>query len=803
MRKESGVTKLVAREVVRIGCWTVATALSLVVSSCSSRGMPRPTVPSEERAVLDLAPDDAYFGVRVDLRAARETPHWQAFTTLLAASGLKDAVPHLGSTDRVWLLLGGLVEAPTFAAAVPPPEALDEEESEEDADADEGYPDDYGSEMYPEEEFEAVTEPAWAGIARVFGGRLPRAVIVVDGSAAAVCATAVEGQALRRVRGYQLGVVNGIAVLLKDRRCVLTPEPVLDSLLQQDTAARTDVMGMLSQADAHGTGPILSYVVDYSAPAYAASTELQLTDARATVDAEHARLAELEAATPWVNAGGPEGSDFARNLTLINAVSRNIALWTGQTTVFALEASRITTRGLLATSVRLSHTASGYELRGRCELDSDDRATMWRELGAMYVEVARVAVDTYDIPAPYKAALAHWLGSTRFEEERDGFSYHAQGSDQLVSSVLTAVEQAQFSVEAGEGPAQEDATGPLMAQLQVVFAVEAAEEAAPQEAIAGLEPHIEAMLADDEQNRSANGLTILAEAYDSVGRHDEAVALLQRGVDRWREVVLAAGTPLDSFSGPRQEMCELARSLCEQQLRWGFAEAAEVAARVSVSDTNTCADVNPGAFFCQQLAVGQQGRASEALEHVDEHSVESAYGLLPTRAQLLIDLQQHENAYQVIRSGCAGPLGGRMCYEVHNVVYQFLTHAGANLADWDAVVDALRVMYPGAASLHSYDDHHASSLAVADCARRVRLAPRASETVDACNTARDVADRLHGTSHAASIAARVYLARALLAARRSEEHTVIASELEASRALVGPQHVLHRPTAPAAAPRRR
>lgn len=202
--------------------------------------------------------------------------------------------------------------------------------------------------------------------------------------------------------------------------------------------------------------------------------------------------------------------------------------------------------------------------------------------------------------------------------------------------------------------------------------------------------------------------------------------------------------------------------------------------------------------------MGQQGRPSEALEHVDEHAAESEYGLLPTRAQLLIDLQQHEHAYQVIRSGCAGPLGGRMCFEVHGVLYQFLTHASANLADWDAVVAALRVMYPGAASLHSYDDHHASSLAVADCARRVRLAPRASETVDACNTARDVADRLHGTGHAASIAARVYLARALLAARRTEEHSVITSELEASRALVGPQHVLHRaaPAATARQPRR-
>lgn len=552
MRKESGVTKLVAREVVRIGCWTVAAALSLVVSSCSS-GMPRPAVPSEERALLDLAPGDAYFGMRVDLRAARATPHWQEFVTLLAASGLKEAVPHLGSTDRVWLLIGGLIEAPAFESTVAPVEGPDEP-VDEDAYEDESYPEDYAAETYEEEELAVVNEPTWAPIARVFGGRLPRAVIVVEGSAAALCATAVEGQALRRVRGYQLGVVNGIAVLLKDRRCVLTPEPVLDSLLQQETTARADVMGMLSQADAHGTGPILSYVMDYRAPAYAASTELQLTDARATVEAEHARLAELEAAAPWMNAGGPEGNDFARNLRLINAVSRNIALWTAQTTVFGLEASRITTRGLFATSVQLSHASAGYELRGRCELESNDRATMWRELGAMYVEVARAAVDTYDIPAPYKAALAHWLGTTRFEEERDGFSYHALGSDQLVSAVLAAVEEAQFGVEAEEGATREDPSGPLMAQLQVVFAVEAAEEAAPQEAIAGLEPHIEAMLAD-EQNRSANGLTILADAYDSVGRHDEAVALLQRGVDRWREVVLAAGTP------PRQLLWATARDV--------------------------------------------------------------------------------------------------------------------------------------------------------------------------------------------------------------------------------------------------
>ena len=160
MLKESGVTKLVERDVSRATCpevakrsgrsgttpcLAVAAVLSLVVSSCSAGNMPRPAAPTDERALLDLAPDDAYFGMRVDLRAARETPHWEEISTLLAASGLKEAVPHLASTDRVWLILGGLIKAPTFESTVAPVEEPDEP-VDEDAYVDESYPEDYAAE---------------------------------------------------------------------------------------------------------------------------------------------------------------------------------------------------------------------------------------------------------------------------------------------------------------------------------------------------------------------------------------------------------------------------------------------------------------------------------------------------------------------------------------------------------------------------------------------------------------------------------------------------------------------------------
>lgn len=802
MHKESGVTKRMEGDAVRRSAkGAIVAVLSLALSGCSAGHMPRPAVPTEERAMLDLAPDDAYLAVRLDLRAARATPHWPALTVALAENGLKEEAPHLDATDRVWLVVGGLVEAPAFEPAVSPAEEL-EEAFEQDAYVDEGYAGEtYSEETYDEEPVD-VTEPAWVPIARLFGGRLPRAVVIIEGGASTLCQRAVEGQALRQVRGYRLGVVNGVAVLVKDQRCVLTPEPVLDSLLSQRAGVLTDVIGMLGRAGEDGTSPILSYAMDFTAPAYAASTDLQLVDARAAVDTERERLeaVDAEGGGGVFGVAGPHGG--SPHLATATLLARNLVLWSAQTTVLALEATRLTAHGFVGTTMQLSHSSAGYALHGRYALDEADRATMWRELSALYVGLARVAVATYDIPAPYKEALTAWLDSTRFDRERDGFSYRAEGSDEHVSAVLAAMQRLDTS-DAVEGDAPPDAQATQIAtQLQLMIAVSNAERVPPREAIVLLEPHVEALVTEAEQRLLGGGLGTLAAVYDSVGRHDEAVALLQRGVDRWREEIASPNGPQHDVEDPVFEMCDLAGLLCEQQLRWGFAEAAEQAALTPAGD-GTCADANLRAFYCQQVAVGVRGDARETMEHMEARPAYGPLFFARSRAQLLIETEQFAEAYQAIRASCAGPFQDRACEDVREVLAEFVTRGSASLEEWDVRMAALRTAVPGDESRNAMDDRDASSLAVADCARRVRLAPRASETLSTCRTARDVADRLHGATHPMSIAARVHLAQALSAARQTEELTAVTSELEASRALVGPLHVLHRAPQVPAAPRRR
>ena len=56
-------------------------------ASCASGGAPRPRLPAEERALLELMPNDAFLGVRVDMRALRATPHWQAIEESMTAAG--------------------------------------------------------------------------------------------------------------------------------------------------------------------------------------------------------------------------------------------------------------------------------------------------------------------------------------------------------------------------------------------------------------------------------------------------------------------------------------------------------------------------------------------------------------------------------------------------------------------------------------------------------------------------------------------------------------------------------------------
>jgi hypothetical protein len=431
-------------------------------------------------------------------------------------------------------------------------------------------------------------------------------------------------------------------------------------------------------------------------------------------------------------------------------------------------------------------------------ISDEDRSVMWRELLRMYLEIARTAVSVYEMPDEPREVLTAALGAVRVDERPDGYEVVARASDRRVTSLLEYArrEGAEYAPSMTH-PDSSDSPWVLHSQIA------SAEYDPPAAIIQALEPNIARIRALDDRDVRLNGLRGLARAYASVGRYQDARTLLSESIDedRAHAETVEHYQRSDVFAG----MCGLAAELCEQHLEWGYAEEAGQAAGVAADEGQTCADASYAAFACAQVAEARLGRAAEALAAVEQRSWGEVdvvrFGA--ARSQVLGALGRWDAAFEAARATCVGPLSGQTCPVVFPAAVEAMARGGSSLTQFDPDFEAARASYPGTASSSMATDTLASLVAIGDCARRVRLAPREANTLSACSAAYEVATTLHGAAHPRTALALVFLGLARTAAGDRAGAAAAQQELDAVRSSLGPQHPSNQPPpAPGRAARR-
>lgn len=190
-----------------------ALALALVSSSGLATGCgggtpsrtTLPQLPADEASLLELAPSDAYFVARLDLRELRASSSWDLVEARLATADEAERSIANG-TDRVYLAVGGLIDPG------PLPPQYDENGA-------------------------YVSRPDWASIAQGLHGRLPSGVVIVEGASASLCRTIIDGlETTSDTHGFHHGTKDGIVLATRGSDfCALTWEPVWEHLIADAT----------------------------------------------------------------------------------------------------------------------------------------------------------------------------------------------------------------------------------------------------------------------------------------------------------------------------------------------------------------------------------------------------------------------------------------------------------------------------------------------------------------------------------------------------------------------------------------
>jgi tetratricopeptide (TPR) repeat protein len=315
----------------------------------------------------------------------------------------------------------------------------------------------------------------------------------------------------------------------------------------------------------------------------------------------------------------------------------------------------------------------------------------------------------------------------------------------------------------------------------------------PADVVLSLEPSVEQIKALTDRDARRRGLSALSGAYVSLGRYQDAVTLLTTSIEQDRAYAGTAESYMraDVFSG----MCGLAAELCQHHLEWGYADQARAVASMAADQNQDCTNVQYAAFTCLQVAEARLGRAEQALTELEARTWGdgnvSLFGA--ARAEILGVLGRWDAAYEAARGTCVGPLGAGNCPGTFAQALEAMANGGTTLAQHDVMFESVRQSYPGAGSTGRVEDSVASTAAIGDCARRVRIAPTDAATLTACVAARDVSVALHGTAHARTARAWMLLGAAHAAARDATSAAAAQQEVDALRPSLGPQHVTNLP----------
>ena len=536
-------------------------ALALAFALGCGGGMPRPDLPAEEASLLELLPRDAFLGVRLDMRELRRVPHWSLIEEALRTDG-EEALRYARETHRIVAVVGGMVEAPSYPE--PDPE----------------------SEQY-------IAPPEWVPLARALAGKLPKAAVLVEGAMAELCDRALEGHERIQRRGYSVGIHDGLAFVSQPGRCLLTFQPLLDTLFEEAGQPDPDLLGMLARVDDEGRRPILSVSTDYESPAYEEWVQAEAEAARAALE-------RGEAPEPEVDPSDPNAAMMAA----LNASMQRMERIVQQTTLLFVRVSRIATRGMLASETRITHDARGYEVRMRTAFSDEDRGTMYRELTEMYLEIAAAAIETYELPERAREVLTAGVRAIRVEEHRDGYEVRARASDARVSSLIDWAREATGELGGSGAPAAVESMPPSVAIYDIEGMVVSVP---PDEAIATAEQNAELILGyNADPDTRANIVAAWSRAYRTAGRYEDAIRVVRQVIDDEAQEVAQEPNMQWRFTSSG---CLLTLSECEAHLTWGFATEARAAADRRVGAA-VCTDEVPALDVCRARAVALEGRAA-------------------------------------------------------------------------------------------------------------------------------------------------------------------------------------------------
>lgn len=516
----------------------LATLSLFVLVGCGGGTQARRTLPEAESTALALLPSDAFAVARYDGVAMRASPAWPDVEALLEHTGDSEVRMLATSVDRAYVAVGGLIDVP------PVPEPAGGEDG--------------------------LRVPEWIGIARAFGGRLPKVIGVMEGDAASLCAVLLDRDGAREERGIRYATKDGLALLMQGPRiCALTFEPVLRHILD-DRGGDAPVLSRLPAMNETGDLGILAAAFELDAPSFRALLE-----------------------------GTQTTSSSEQDRAQVNRMKSLFEILTG---------------GVAAIEWQVTRGDTGYVLRSRLQASDLDRGVMWREIIEIYIEVMRLFFTPHVIGEEAHAYVDRILTETRLEPRPDGFVLVNPVRDEVVHRLLEDMRPRSYGVAATE---------------EVTVQVEATRRGTAEEIIAELEPRASgaALLSEDA---SALARAYASRGRYGDAKRTLRASLERASTPYDRQAVAGLLCSLEIETGHGAEALSVANQALDQCRESYCGDPSELldcrfVARAMSGDANVLEDLDANATLFtgsgQDYAYGgtrghvllSQGRASEAV----------------------------------------------------------------------------------------------------------------------------------------------------------------------------------------------
>ena len=681
---------------------TVVFVMSGLLVACGGAGGGRSTFPEAERTATSLIPEDAFIMGRLDAEALRATPAFVSVRDRLERTQGSEVTTLVMGTTRVYFAVGGLVDVPTPVAP-------------------DGDP--------------APGRPPWHELAEVFGGRIPKAVGILEGDAAALCSVAlmeaVSTETVRTSGEYRYAVHQGVAIIMRGQSlCAVTFEPVVPYLLGE-TSGPAPIIGRLAAiADGADFG-IASVAFELDSPAFRAMIE----------------------------GIGPTDPD-ANDLQIADAVRRVVNIFL---------------RGIEATEWQLGRNDTGYVSRSRIQMSDMDRGVMWREITQMYFDILNALVESGVFGEDVNTHLRGLVADTRIERRSDGHIVVTGISDARVASFIDAISPTQGVRDFENGT--EVSVEPAPVNL----------DGSAAETIESVEPNIASSMQTYEGRAAIHEL---ARAYMTVGRFADAKRLLRQAMDAQTDEVATRA----AYAAP---LCEF--ELYTGHAAEALAVAnAQIEACASSYCGDALGELTSCQFVARAMGGDVEAldglEQSTSLIYMDEPSL----GFGGTRGRLLFAAGRYLEAAASIRAVCVGTAQGDRCLPFELVEAEAMARADVPLARAFQATVRARIASANLINARAQQETNVRLMSI-ECLAQSTRAPASDDANTACQSAVENATSVHGASHVETAFAALAYARVLTARRDTAGAARELAKVDAVLPSLGPAHRLRADRASAGA----